>query len=118
MHTVIETAWFIRAAEKAGMSADEREAVVTIIARDPMAGESLGHGYRKLRMAGRSQGKRGGFRVITFFSTPDFPAFLITVFGKGEKASLTAAEMNELKTLADTLVEGLADTAKKTGRRR
>jgi hypothetical protein len=73
MHTVIETAWFICAAAKAGMSADEREAVVTTIARDPMAGESLGHGYRKLRVAGRSQGKRGGFRVITFSRSRTFP---------------------------------------------
>jgi hypothetical protein len=40
-----------------------------------------------LRVAGRGKGKSGGYRAITFYSGTALPVFLITVFGKGEKAN-------------------------------
>jgi len=30
------------------------------------------------------KGKSGGYRVTTYFAGDDVPAFLLTVFGKGE----------------------------------
>jgi len=61
-------------------------------------------GCRKVRVAGKGRGKSGGYRVITFFTGPDLPVFLITVFGKGETANLTKAERNELAKLTKILV--------------
>ncbi len=61
-------------------------------------------GARKVRWGGRGRGKSVGVRVITFFSGPPVPVFLLTVFGKGEKVNLGRAEMNALCKLLGTLV--------------
>ena len=91
------------------MSADEMAAVVTIVASNPEAGEIMPGcgGARKLRVARSGGGKSGGYRVITYCAGRDLPVFLLTVFGKNEKANLSQAERNALagltKRLADTL---------------
>jgi hypothetical protein len=58
-----------------------------------------------VRVAGRGKGKSGGYRVITFYSSPAIPVFLLTVFSKGRKANLRDAEVNELRGIAKTLVD-------------
>ena len=110
MHTVIETNAYVAAAKDAGMTADEMAAVVDLIAANPEAGEIMPGcgGARKLRVAKPGKGKSGGYRVITYFPGAAVPVFLLTVFGKNEKANLTKAERNELakltKRLTDTLI--------------
>lgn len=109
MHTVIETPSYIAAAKDAGMSADEMAAVVNTIAANPEAGGIMPDcgGARKLRVAKPCKGKLGAYRVITYYAGTALPTFLLTVFGKGEKVSLTQAERNALagltKRLTDTL---------------
>jgi hypothetical protein len=109
MQTVIETAAYIAAAKDAGMSEAEMVAVVDLIAANPEAGDIMPGcgGARKLRVAKPGKGKSGGYRVITYFAGADVPAFLLTVFGKNEKANLDKAERNALaaltKRLRDTL---------------
>ena len=84
-------------------------AVVNLIAANPEAGEIMPGcgGARKLRVAKPGKGKSGGYRVITYFAGATRPVFLLTVFGKNEKANLTKGERNALaemtKTLASTL---------------
>jgi hypothetical protein len=36
-------------------------------------------------VAGSGRGKSGGYRVITFYSGQDVPAFLLAAYSKGEK---------------------------------
>jgi hypothetical protein len=103
VHTVIETAAYLRAARGAGMSLEEQVAVVDAIAANPLAGTPIAGGARKLRFAGRGKGKSGGYRVVTWFGGGDIPVFLLTVFGKGEKANLTKAEQNVLAGLTNRL---------------
>ncbi|WP_230769548.1 type II toxin-antitoxin system RelE/ParE family toxin [Sphingomonas sp. Leaf4] len=109
MQTVIETNAYIAAAKDAGMSADEMTAVVDTIAQNPEAGDIMPGcgGARKLRVAKPGKGKSGGYRVIFYFAGEGFPAFLLTVFGKNEKANLSKADRNALagltKRLTDTL---------------
>jgi len=109
MQTVIETAAYIAAAKDAGMSGTEMVAVVDLIAANPEAGDIMPGcgGARKLRVAKPGKGKSGGYRVITYFAGDDVPVFLLTVFGKNEKANLSKAERNALagltKRLRDTL---------------
>lgn len=107
MQTVVETPSYLRAAKDAGMSDREMKDVVDAIATDPMQGDPIvgSGGCRKVRFAGRGKGKSGGYRVITFFSGPDIPAFLLTVFGKGEKSTLSDAEVNALAGATKALVE-------------
>ena len=47
----------------------------------------------------------GGYRTITFYTGDTMPVFLITVFGKGERSSLTQKESAALKLLTKKLIE-------------
>lgn len=101
--TVAETPEFQRRA-RGNMSDEERMALIDFIARNPTAGVSLGGGVRKVRFAREGGGKSGGYRVIHFFSGgDDMPVFLITVFAKNEKANLTRAETETIKSLGKLL---------------
>lgn len=107
MQTVVETPGFLADARSVGVSAEERVAIVTWIAANPEAGkviEGTG-GARKVRFAGRGKGKSGGYRVITFFSGPDIPVFLLNLFAKNEKIDLTAQERRALKTVLADIVK-------------
>ncbi len=109
MHSVVETESYLRAAKDAGMAEDERIAAVDLVAADPEAGDLLQGtgGIRKARLAGRGKGKSGGYRIVWYFGGGDIPVFLLTVFGKGEKANLTQGERNALRALTATLRESL-----------
>ncbi|WP_404713217.1 type II toxin-antitoxin system RelE/ParE family toxin [Sphingomonas sp. MMS24-J13] len=88
---------------------DERNAVVDLVAANPEAGEIMPGcgGARKLRLAKPGTGKSGGYRVITYFGGDDVPVFLLTVFGKSEKANLTKGERNALAAMTKTLRDSL-----------
>lgn len=105
LHTVVETPEFLIGAKRV-LSDAERVALIDFLAENPMAGEVMQGtgGARKLRWAAKGKGKSGGARAITFYSGPDVPVFLMTVFGKGEKANLSKAERNELRDVLAFIV--------------
>lgn len=105
VQTVVELPAFIAAAEHAGMSDEERAELVNAIAADPEMGEVMvgTGGARKFRVAGRGKGKSGGYRVVSYFGGGAIPVFLITVFSKGEKANLSAADKAAVKKLTSVL---------------
>jgi len=109
MQSVIETESYLRDAKDAGMSEDERTAAVDLVAGNPEAGDVMQGtgGVRKARLAGRGKGKSGGYRIVWYFGGEDIPVFLLTVFGKGEKANLSQGERNALRSLTATLRESL-----------
>ena len=109
MHTVVETESYLRAAKGAKMSEDEMTAAVDLVATDPEVGDVMQGtgGVRKVRLAGRGKGKSGGYRIVYFFGGGDIPIFLLTVFGKGEKANLTQGERNALRQMTKLLKESL-----------
>jgi hypothetical protein len=109
MHGVLETRAYISAAKDAGMSEEEMQAVVDTVAANPQAGAVMPGcgGARKLRVARPGSGKSGGYRVITYFGGEDLPVFLLTVFGKNEKANLSGAEKNALAALTKRLRDSL-----------
>ena len=110
MHTVVETPAYLAAAAQAGITEEERSAIVSRIAEQATAGDLIvgTGGCRKLRVAGRGKGKSGGFRVVTFFAGPELPVFLLTIFGKGERADLTQSERNSLAKMTKTLTQAYA----------
>jgi hypothetical protein len=89
------------------MTEEEIEELIDFISLSPMAGDEIKGtgGCRKLRIAGRGKGKRGGYRTITFYSGEAMPVYLITVFGKGERSDLSQGQRNELRKLTSILVE-------------
>jgi hypothetical protein len=109
VQTIIETRAFLAAAKDAGMDEEEREALVGVIARRPAAGDVMQGtgGCRKLRYRKAGGGKSGGYRVITWFGGDDIPVFLLTVFGKNERANLSKSERNALARLTAQLRDSL-----------
>lgn len=107
MHTVGEARGFRESAFDAGMTAEEIEELTLYLAAHPQAGAVMQGtgGCRKLRWARPGKGKSSGYRVITFFTGPSIPVWLITVFAKGEKENLTKAERNALAGMTKKIVE-------------
>jgi hypothetical protein len=106
MQTIAEMPEYIRRAERL-LSEVERQAVIDYLAAFPKAGiviQGTG-GIRKLRWGRQSSGKSGGVRVIYYFHNEQMPLYLLTVFGKGEKANLSKAERNELAKLVRLLAQ-------------
>ena len=102
--TVAEMPEYIRRAEKL-LSEPERTDLIDYVAANPKAGDLI-HGtggIRKLRWARGGRGKSGGARVVYYFHSEVLPLYLLTVFGKGEKADLSQAERNELGKLVQVL---------------
>jgi len=102
--TVAEMPEYIRCAEKL-LSESERTELIDYVAANPKAGDLIQGtgGIRKLRWGRSGRGKSGGVRVIYYFHSELLPLYLLTVFGKGEKADLSKAERNELAKLVQVL---------------
>jgi hypothetical protein len=100
------------------MTAREIADLIDFLAENPSAGEEIvgTGGCRKLRVAGRGKGKSGGYRTITFYSGQEMPVYLLTVFSKGQKSTLTAKECNELRIVTKALVVEYGDRIKASRR--
>jgi hypothetical protein len=117
MHVVIEMPQFLADAKAAGLSDQQRGAIVDRVAAQPTAGDVIPRsgGARKVRFAGRGKGKSGGYRVITFYAGREMPVFLLALYGKGERADLSKAERNELRSLLGSIVETYRKGARRRG---
>ena len=104
LHTVVETPEYRRRVGRL-LNEQQRKRLIDYLATTPDAGDVMPQtgGVRKFRWAAGGKGKSGGVRVITFYSGPPVPVFLLTVFGKGEKANLTKGERNQLRDLVRAL---------------
>jgi len=61
-------------------------------------------GLRKIRVASKNKGKRGGARVIYFY-LPNFKRFyLLTIYAKNEVTDLTSQEKQQLKLFVEAWV--------------
>ena len=106
MHAVVETDEYLREAKRCRITDDERNAIVDFIADHPTAGTEIAGtgGVRKVRFPKPGMGKSGGYRLITFYSGQEIPVFLLSVFAKTEKTTLTQAEKNSLRVTMGHIV--------------
>jgi hypothetical protein len=106
MQTVAEMQEFSRAAARL-LREDEILDLISYLAEHPSAGVLLAGtgGVRKLRWAREGRGKSGGVRVVYYFHSERLPLYLLTVFGKNEKANITKAEANALSKLVKLLIQ-------------
>ena len=110
MQTIVELPEFQKRASNL-FTDEEKLSIINYLARHPMAGDILQGtgGIRKLRWSAQGRGKSGGARVVYFYHNGTMPLFLLTVFGKGEKANLSKAERNDLARLTDLLRKNYGD---------
>jgi hypothetical protein len=90
VQTVVETPSWLKAATEL-FSEVERDRIVAMVAANPECGDLIQGtgGFRKVRVARRGMGKRGGARVIYIFRNQKFPVFLITAYAENQKDNLT-----------------------------
>jgi hypothetical protein len=107
LQTVIETPSFLADAKAAGLDEFEREAIVTAIAADPLAGDLIPGtgGARKRRFAANARGKSGGYRVLFYFASEEIPVFLLALVDKGQRVDISQAERNELRRHLATIAD-------------
>jgi len=76
--------------------------LVTSLETNPVQGEPLGKDCYKVRMGitSKGRGKSGGARIITCVKIVDKNVFLLTVYDKSEKSSVSDKELDELLKLA------------------
>lgn len=106
MLTIVELPEYQRRAT-ALLSSEESAAAISYLAANPNVGiimQGTG-GIRKLRWAAQGKGKSGGVRIIYYYHNETIPLFLLTLFGKGEKANLSKSERNDLAKYTATLVK-------------
>ena len=68
-------------------------------------------GIRKLRWKREGSGKSGGVRDIYYYYNESYPLFLLTVFGKSEKANLSKRDHNELAKFIRILIKSYGVTS-------
>jgi hypothetical protein len=87
-------------------SDEEIKNLRSFLALNPYAGDVIPGtgGVRKLRWGVAGRGKRGGARVVYYCRDLNMPLYLIAVYKKTEKVTLTQREKNELRKLIDDLV--------------
>ena len=102
--SVVETDTYLARARRL-MNEAEREAVVTMVAANPLAGDLVpgSGGLRKLRIPLEGRGKRGGGRVIYWFHAMNLPAVLLFVFAKNEASDVTPEQARALARAAENL---------------
>ena len=104
MQSVGETSTFTKKATEL-VGEEGREEIVSFLANNPEGGAEIKGtgGIRKLRFKADGKGKSGGVRVIYYFYNETFPIYALTVYGKKEKADLSASEKKVLTALAAKL---------------
>ncbi len=58
-------------------------------------------GLRKVRVATKGKGKRGGARVIYYYFDSHQRFYLLTIYAKNEMSDLTADQKRQLKTFVE-----------------
>ncbi|MEJ7138799.1 type II toxin-antitoxin system RelE/ParE family toxin [Amphibiibacter pelophylacis] len=76
------------------MTDDEYAALQTVLVNNPERGDLLsgGGGIRKLRHALPGQGKSGGLRVIYYWVRADGQIYMLLIYPKSKKDTLTDRE--------------------------
>jgi hypothetical protein len=99
--TVAETPAFIRRAEQL-LRRDQYADLITCLATFPRAGDEIvgTGGVRKMRFAAKDRGKSGGVRVIYYFYDEEMPIYALLVYGKNERANLTAEQRRSVAAFA------------------
>jgi mRNA-degrading endonuclease RelE of RelBE toxin-antitoxin system len=103
--TITELPEYIKRADSL-LSESERKDVIDYLSEHPKAGDIMEGtgGIRKIRWSRANKGKSGGVRVIYYYHDERIPLYLLTMFGKNERANLSKADRNALGRLVGILI--------------
>lgn len=103
--TVVETEVFLQRA-KTIIADQERDRLIAYLASNPEAGQVIPGtgGARKIRWAVPGKGKRGGARTSYYYHNEQVPLFLLDIYAKSQKATLSEADKRSLQRLLPLLV--------------
>ena len=107
LQTVVETPEFIKQAYRC-MDKKLWDGFIDYIAKNPLMGDVMvgTGGARKIRWSGHvNQGKSGGARIIYYYHDRSLPIFLFTAYGKNQRANLSQAESNALKSIIKQIIQ-------------
>ncbi len=84
---------------------NDYKSLVNSLKEEPKQGEPLGKDCYKIRMAitSKGKGKSGGSRVISYVKIIAESVFLLSIFDKGDKESISDKELDNLLRLAGLL---------------
>jgi mRNA-degrading endonuclease RelE of RelBE toxin-antitoxin system len=99
---IVETSVFTRQIRQM-LSEEEYRRFQLRLVEDPAVGDIYPGtgGLRKVRVAAKGHGKRGGARVIYYWAVKKQQILLLYVFAKGERADLTPAQRRILQTIVE-----------------
>lgn len=99
----VETSWFSKLLGRY-LGDEEYRQLQNHLIEQPGAGDIIrgSGGMRKIRWRSGGKGKSGGIRLIYYWMKSDEQIFLLAVYGKGEKETLSA---DDLKRIAKHLEE-------------
>lgn len=102
--TIAEVKEFTSAANRV-FTISEWDALNEILALNPEAGGIIPDtgGLRMIRWPAESQGKKGAVRVVYYFRDLDTPVYLIAIYEKGERFSLSAADKRAIRALVSEI---------------
>ncbi len=85
-------------AKKYPLLKSEFSALVALLKENPIQGKSLGKNCYKIRIsiASKGSGKSGGARVISNIVVSNNIVYLLTIFDKGDKSTISDKELKEL----------------------
>jgi hypothetical protein len=85
------------------LSDDEFRVLQNELLANPLTGDVLqgSGGLRKIRLASKGKGKRGGSRVIYYYYNRFSRFYLLTLYAKNEMSDLSAAQKNQLKSFLE-----------------
>jgi len=99
---IVETSVFTR--QITALMGDEDYAVFqSELADRPDMGACIpgSGGIRKVRIAAKGHGKRGGARVIYYWAVPDSRIFMLLAYAKNEQENLSKDQLKVLRNLVE-----------------
>jgi hypothetical protein len=100
MQTVVATPIFSRRAQKLLTEAEHMDLIASLAAHPEAGDEIVGTGGVRKRFAARGKGKSGGVRVIYYFHDRDVPLYALYIYGRNERADLTAEQRKSAAAFA------------------
>jgi hypothetical protein len=105
MRHFVQTSTFARIAASAGVNEDEILELEAELRENPRRGALVAHtgGSRKIRVALTGGGKRGGARVLYFYSESRDTIYFLLAYPKNVQGNLTPGQRKLLRDLVARL---------------